>query len=177
MAYDKTRLRMEMAVRLELSNLGLTDTDIAAQIGIEPNSFAQMKAKPEYKALRISMVTGTLNAMDMEIAERKEELALKLKHAVPVALETLIHHAMNRVANPKLSLDAAGEILDREGTFVKASRFAGAEDRNKNNFDSVSTPREDAVADELADALNTVRHNNGTPNNLEAMKPVSEQKQ
>lgn len=183
MGYDKTRFRMEQAVRLELANLGLTDAEIAEHIGLTPNGYAQMKMRPEFKKIRTSMVTGALSDLDMELAENKTQLSERLRDSVPIALETLIFHALNRVGNPEVSRKAANDILDREGTFIKASRFAGVEDQARANkmepITGTSVSKEDKVADELSAALNAARviHKEQLDKDLEDMRPASEHKQ
>lgn len=172
MGYDKTRVRMEQAIRLELTNLGLTDAEIAEHIGLTPNGYAQMKLRPEYKKLRTTFVTGALSDLDIDLAESRKDLKHMLKAAVPVALQTLVAAALDRSANPKLALQASAEILDREGTFVKSSRIIATEDEDEHA--SKISGRDDAIANDLIKSLEDSKLRVGP---LEKAKNVTEKVQ
>lgn len=120
--HSKTFDRMRIAIRLQLRNLGLTNNEIAAHIGISPTAFSILQKTSHYKILKNQYLTGILSDLDSDI-EASLKLGQKtLNQAVPKALENLYALAC-QTADPKLQLQASTEILDRHGRFAKVSRI------------------------------------------------------
>lgn len=115
----KTRIRMERSARLE--SLGYSDADISLMIGLSLSGLAQMKMTDEYKQVRLQISSGVLAEMDATIGEETEEMRNRLRNQVPVALQA-IADLVSQKSDSKLRLQAATEILDRDGRFMKASR-------------------------------------------------------
>ena len=158
----KTRLRIEMAIRLEMSNLGLTDSQIAQHIGIKPMSYARIKKLPVYIQLRSQFTTGFLSAADQDIYDSYKINREKLEMAVPTALENLYRLAAQK-NDQKIALAASCEILDRHGKFAKVSR-TGAPTQEQGG---AASSDDNEVAKELLSALqdiknNTINRNTGT---------------
>lgn len=150
---DKTRTRIEIAIRLEMQNLGLTDSEIANQIGIKPMSFARLKKTPVYQQLRTQFRTGILANVDAGIYSDYNKNRDRLDRAVPMALEKLIQLATKPTADDKTQLAAATEILDRHGRFAKVSR-TGAPTAEQGG---AAKEEDNKVANELISALNQAK--------------------
>jgi hypothetical protein len=115
----KTRMRWERAARMEA--VGCSDADIALAIGISLPGLATLKQSDEYRQIRLQISTGILSEIDSDIADATGELRDRLKEQVPVALQAIADLVAQRT-DPKLRLQAAESILDRDGRFMKASR-------------------------------------------------------
>lgn len=115
----KTRMRWERAARME--SLGCSDADIALAIGISLPGLATLKQSDEYRQIRLQISTGILTDIDDGIADETQNLRDRLKEQVPVALQAIADLVAQKV-DPKLRLQAAETILDRDGRFMKASR-------------------------------------------------------
>lgn len=115
----KTRQRWERAARME--SLGCSDADIALAIGISLPGLATLKQSDEYKKLRLQIATGILSDMDEAIGEETEEMRLRLRAQVPVAMQAIADLVSQKI-DSKIRFQAAESILDRDGRFMKASR-------------------------------------------------------
>lgn len=112
-------MRWERAARMEA--LGVSDADIALAIGVSPAGLATLKQSQEYRQIRLQISTGILSDIDDGIADETQELRNRLKEQVPVAMQA-IADLVQQKTDPKLRLQAAESILDRDGRFMKASR-------------------------------------------------------
>ena len=147
----KALMRMEAAIRMEFTNLGLTDAQIAFNIGLTPSGYAQMKLRPEYKRLRDQITTGVVGFLDQEMYGDIKFQRQYIRRLVPVALEGLAQAALQR-NNAKLRLDACREILDRDGNFAKVSRIGlPSEDQG-----GVASAKDNEIAAALVGALRSV---------------------
>lgn len=115
----KTRMRWERAARME--SLGCSDADIALAIGVSLPGLATLKQSKEYQQLRLQISTGILTEIDENIADETQDLRDRLKEQVPIAMQAIADLVSQKV-DPKLRLQAAESILDRDGRFMKASR-------------------------------------------------------
>ena len=115
----KRALRIEKAARLEVVG-GLSHEQIANQIGLTQSGLAQLKRTKAYQAKMLELATGVLSSYDEHIRQDIQNAHEELKTMVPMALMTLRSAVLSK--NEKIRLDAAREILDREGTLSKVSR-------------------------------------------------------
>lgn len=120
--HTKSKLRMEMAMRIQMANPHYTDAQIAEAIGITPAGYAVMKQNPEYKKLLHEFKTGIFSPVDGTLADRMLNASEKIASLVPTALETLANAATQRM-DKKLAVAASCEILDRSGYTSKVSRI------------------------------------------------------
>jgi len=141
-----------------MQNLGLTDSEIAAQVGIKPLSFARLKRTPFYQQLRTQFRTGILAEVDKNIYNDYNKNRDRLERAVPMALEKLVALASKPTADDKVQLAAATEILDRHGRFAKVSR-TGAPTPEQGG---AAKEDDNAIANELIAALKTQKEQNNT---------------
>ena len=112
-------MRWERAARME--SMGFSDNEIALAIGISLAGLATMKQSDEYKKVRLQIASRVLSDLDEDIADDTVELRNRLKAQVPMALQAMAD-ALTQNVDPKLRLQAAAEVLDRDGRMMKASR-------------------------------------------------------
>lgn len=147
---ERTRFRMELALRLEAQNLGLTDSQIAQHIGMSMASYLRLRKLPLYHQLRSQFQTGILSKADENIYDKYDLNRMRLETAVPMALEGLVNLA-TQSTDKKLKLEAIKEVLDRHGRFAKVSRVGNVMPEQGRGVDP--SKAEDIVATELAGAL------------------------
>lgn len=121
MAYDRPRWRKETAVRLAIMYPAMSDTEIAAQIGLTPSGLATMKASIEYKQLFAQYTTKVLSDYDAELADDQKALRERHKMKLPEALST-IYDLMNS-RDERIKLAAAKDVIARDGNFAEVSRI------------------------------------------------------
>lgn len=125
--YFRRHLRMEKVARLEASGM-FTNNQIAEMIGVSLPTLHQIKAQPEYLNKRAELAAGVVNDLHMDLRVNEESLRNEIVDMLPGALSVIrnvITKATRATATPqdlKLGMDAAKEVLDREGTFAKVSR-------------------------------------------------------
>lgn len=115
----KTRMRWERAARME--SMGFSDNEISLAIGITPAGLHMMKRTTEYQQIRLQIASRVLSELDEDIADDTVELRSRLRQQVPLALQAMAD-ALTQNVDPKLRLEAAAEVLDRDGRMMKASR-------------------------------------------------------
>ena len=120
--HPKTRLKIEMACRLEIMNLGLQDSEIARQVGMSQTSYSILKKTKLYQVIRTQFLSGVLSEADREVAVSLEYQREKLAAAVPIALENLVQLAAQKL-DKNLQFKASTEILDRHGYHAKVTRI------------------------------------------------------
>lgn len=125
--YFRRHLRMEHAARLEASGQ-FTNNEIARLLDINIGTLHQIKAQPEYLQKRAELTTGVVCDLDSGLRQDAENLRREIQDMLPSALRTL-RNAVQRgavnnapVQDIKIGMDAAKEIMDREGTFSKVSK-------------------------------------------------------
>lgn len=119
--HDKTILKIMIAIRVELQNLGLTDAQIAEHIGISYPSYIRLKNLKLYRRVRTQYMTGIVAPLDTEIQNTYSFQRKILESGVPTALENLVALAAQKV-DKKLQFEASKELLDRHGMHAKVSR-------------------------------------------------------
>ena len=119
--HEKTLIKIMIACRLELANLGLTAPSIARHLGISLPSFVRLKSLKEYQQMQSQLLTGILSPLDINLQTSYQFQRKILDSAVPSALENLVAIAAQKV-DKKLQFEASKEILDRHGMHAKVSR-------------------------------------------------------
>jgi hypothetical protein len=106
-----------------LTSKGVFNNDqIAAFIGIHPQTLVYLKQTPEFQARMLSLATGIIEQHDISIREDEEYQAQELKSMVPMAIQKLKELVLS--SNQHIALRASADVLDREGTHAKVSRSA-----------------------------------------------------
>jgi hypothetical protein len=120
--HAKTIDRCRIAIRLEIRNMGITDSDIADHIGLKPARYAMLKRTKIYQTLRRQALTGITSSLEQDISENYDINRERLNSGVPVALEGLLALAAQN-DDKSIKLKAATEILDRHGYYAKVTRI------------------------------------------------------
>ena len=145
--HHRTIVRIKMACRLEMLNLGMQDRQIATAIGMSITSYSLLKKTKLFQALHTQFMTNILSSADSEIVDSFQLQRQVLAQAVPVALENLYHLAAQKV-DKSLQFKASLEILDRHGAHAKVTRV-GAPTPEQN----VGSPKDMDIANELVKQL------------------------
>jgi len=146
----KRRVRMLRAARLEAALY--KDPEIAAFLNLSLAGLAQMKADPEYAAIRMQVLTGVVSDAEKELIRDTEYKHELLRDLVPAALRNLFDLANSQ--NESIKLKATAEILDREGTMAKVSRIGLATADQGGIGNSI----DDETAANLVTALNNLKN-------------------
>lgn len=146
--HQKTLTKAEIAVRIEMLNLGYTDAMIAMHIGMTAGAYAMLKRTTAYKQIYSKHATGIVNNLSEDVETLYRQNRQILESSVPIALQNLAHLASQKL-DKKLQLEASKEILDRHGKFGKVSRM-GLATAEQGGF---ADPKDNAVAQELFDNL------------------------
>lgn len=145
--HEKTIDKMQIAARIEMANLGMTDDAIAMHLGVRVAVFRRLKKVKMYQQIKSQLLTGILAPLDEDLNNNYNVNKRRLASAVPMALENLMALASQKV-DKALQLKASQDLLDREGSFAKVSRQnVTVVDKNQ-----ASTPEDDAVAAEILHA-------------------------
>jgi len=118
---------MEQLARLECTG-HYSNIELANFFGVCTQTIVLMKARPEYQRIRASFVTGILDTVAEDSRNLIENQLAELKEMVPASLFTLRNTLVrgNRDSasahERRLALDAAREVMDRDGTFAKISK-------------------------------------------------------
>lgn len=138
-------LRIEKAALLTTKGI-FSNEQIAAHIGIHPQTLVYIKQTPEFKARMIALQTGIIEQHDVDIREDEDYQRQELKSMVPLALMKLRELAMS--TNQHIAYKASQDILDREGTHAKVSRTAidVKEDINLSVVNQVANSIKDILA-------------------------------
>lgn len=146
--HEKTILKAEIAVRLEMLNLGYSDGQIALHIGMTLGAFKMLRKTDIYKRIFSQYVTGVITPLDEKVRDNYQIGRKILQDAVPIALQNLVMNAAQKV-DKKLQMEASKELLDREGSFSKVSRV-GLPTKDQGGF---AAPEDNTVANDLMNAL------------------------
>lgn len=145
---EKTLRRIQLAARIELQNLGLTDDQIAEHVGIKASSFQRIKRLPLYRQIKNELFTGVLSAASEEVAKNYTYQRRIMDDAVPEAIQSLVELATQR-KDRRIQLQAISELLDRQGKHIKVSRTAV----QVVGPSAVANAEDNEIAQELAKAL------------------------
>lgn len=152
--HEKTIDKMQIAARLELMNLGMTDDAVAMHLGVRVAVFRRLKKVKIYQQIKSQLMHNIIAPMDEEINNNYRINKKRLASGVPIALENLLALASQKV-DKALQLKASQDLLDREGSFAKVSRQnVTVVDKNQ-----ASTPEDDAVAAEILHAARSSNNN------------------
>jgi len=125
--YFRRHLRMEQAARLEASGQ-FSNNEIANILGVQLPTLHQMKAQPEYLIKRAELATGVIVDLQEGLRADADNLRREIQDMLPSALRTLRNAVQRGAVNNapindiKVGMEAAKEIMDREGTFSKVSK-------------------------------------------------------
>lgn len=150
-SHEKTILKAELAVRLEMLNLGYNDSQIALHIGMKVGAFQMLKKTDVYQRIRSSYISGVILPMDEAVRDNYKIGRKLLSDHMPLALQNLAMAAAQNI-DKKLKMEASKEILDREGSFAKVSRV-GIPSKDQGGF---ADSKDNETAAELLKSLNTV---------------------
>jgi hypothetical protein len=117
----KRIMRIEKAALLTSKGVFSND-QIAAFIGINPQTLVLLKQTPEFQARMLSLATGIIEQHDLDVREDLEFQKEELRSMVPVALQRMKELMLS--SNQHISYRAAQDILDRQGDHAKVSRSA-----------------------------------------------------
>lgn len=123
----RSYIRMEQLARLEATGM-YSNLQLAEFFDVNPQTIVVMKARPEYARLRATFITGILDTVAEESRLQVENQLAELKEMVPTSLLTLRSTLVrgNRVdashSERRMALDAAKEVLNREGSFAAVSK-------------------------------------------------------
>lgn len=121
-SFKKTR-RLENIVRME--NAGLPERAIATMLVISVPRLRSIKKSPEYLAVRLQLTHGIILDNDQQLAQIKEQRREMLTQLLPPALQAvaaILTSTPTNVAEKKLQVSVAQDLMDREGMFAKISR-------------------------------------------------------
>lgn len=164
----KTRVRMEKAIRLEAC--GLADTEIASHIGISVGGLAFMKRRPEYQILVRQIATGVISSLDEAIVDDQAYIKQRVQEMVPTALKAL-HDAVLNPMEPRLRLEAAKQILDRDGRLAQVSRI-GLPTQEQGGFAASQSDIDAADAIASIFGVHKKEENNTPTNTTEAVSSL-----
>lgn len=115
----KRAMKIEKIVRL--TNEGFKDDAIALMMGITITYVSMLRRTPEYLAIDAQVRTGVIARYDRHLLETIDAQQEELKEMLPESLNVLRTILFDR-SNPRLRLEAAKEIMDREGSLAKVSK-------------------------------------------------------
>jgi hypothetical protein len=120
---------IERLVRIDLGffNVGLSVPlpDIARMVNRAPRAIEAARRTPDYLRIRTEIQTGINLGNTESIAETAEYRKANFRNMLPDALRVVadtILQKPNNLAERKLQLSAALDLLDREGSFAKISK-------------------------------------------------------
>lgn len=159
----RTEVMLEKLVRFNLAkaNSGniITDADLARIFGRSQRHLAVIRRKTSYLAKRMEIMTGvSLNSegdVELTIARQRQYLKDMMPTAMRILADNLCVKA-NSLAERKLQVELAKEVLDRDGSFPKISR---TDSHLKIEHDFSST---DGVSKDLLEAMGGSAQNTNT---------------
>lgn len=119
----KKQRRHELIARME--NAALPEPQIAALLSISVPRLRSIKQHPDYLKARMKVTLGLIVDQEASLAQIREQRKEFLIQNLPAALQVIANAVSTPaigLAERKLQLFAAQDLLDREGTFAKISR-------------------------------------------------------
>jgi hypothetical protein len=137
--------RIEKAAILTSRGI-FSNEQVAAFIGIHPQTLIYLKQTPEFKARMISLQTGIIEQHSEAVRLDEEFQSQQLREMVPIGIQKLKELMLH--GNPNVALKATQDLLDREGTHAKISRTAidVKEQVNLNILDAVAQSIQNVLA-------------------------------
>lgn len=148
---QRRHMKMEHIARLELA--GYNDTSISVALNVSRSWISVLRSTPEFIAIRIALASGILQSQTNDLEEDVKAAYEELRATVPAAFNVLKNALYNPDRSPlaqRLRMEAAKEVLDREGSLAKISK---TEIKTKATLDFSSN---DALATDLLSALQQV---------------------
>jgi pyridoxine 5'-phosphate synthase PdxJ len=153
----RRHLLIEKIVKLTIA--GLDDTQIAFALGITKVYVSMNRRTPEYLAIWAEEKTGVTSRLNADIRSTEEYLREELQEMTPAAMLAL-REAVSDKSNPRLRIEAAKQILDREGTLVPVSKTSVT-----TKFELDLTKHDKEIPDLLA-ALSTIAQSQNSETEL-----------
>lgn len=140
-------LRMEMVARME-AKLIYSAQQIADMLDLTIGGLNTLKMDPEFAQVKARVMDKVITTLDEDLATDLKGMKSRIRTMVPVALDILFEHLTG--TNPRISMDAAKTILDRDGRLVPVSKTTVVAETAEGH--SV-TGTDDMVASELSAAM------------------------
>lgn len=125
----RRQLKIEKIARYTVQ--GYSDAEIAVVMGITIQYVSMLRRTPEFMSITTALSTGVISDLDaitkQDLETKQEELRALLPDAMLALRDTLYDKS-----NPRLRLEAAKQIMDREGTLAVVSK---TEIKKKIEFD------------------------------------------
>jgi hypothetical protein len=140
----RRHLKIERIVRLTAA--GYPDDMIALAMGITKVYVSMLRRTPEFLAVKQEVETGVISDYNRNLREDIDACGEELRSMLPEALLAVRDTLLDK-SNPRLRLDAAKTIMDREGSLAAVSK---SEVKTKVTYDF---DQHDAIATDLLAAL------------------------
>src|SRR5271155_4082108 len=125
----RRQLKIEKIARYTVQ--GYSDDEIALVMGITKVYVSMLRRTPEFLSICTSLTTGVISDLDaltkQDLETKQDDLRALLPDAM-LALRDILYDK----SNPRLRLEAAKQIMDREGTLAIVSK---SEIKKKVEFD------------------------------------------
>ncbi len=154
----KRRLKIERIARLTAA--GYTDEEIGCALEITKVYVSMLRRTPEYIAILTEVNTGVISDLDSSLRKEILNVRAELLEMVPGAILAL-RDALYDKTNPRMRLEAAKEILDREGSIVKVSKSEVKVERE------TDFSKHDVIADDILAALRSTAQDVVTDSGVE----------
>ena len=115
--------RLEMIVRME--NAGIPERALASMLMISVPRLRYIKKSADYLSTRLRITHGLVLDADATLGQIKEQRREYLKQFLPPAMQIIanvLQTAPSGLAEKKLQVAVAQDIMDREGSFAKITR-------------------------------------------------------
>jgi hypothetical protein len=131
-----------------MENAAMSEHQIATMLLISIPRLRTIKKSPDYLKARMKITFGLIIDQDSSLAAVKAQRREMLTAMLPAALQ-IIANAVSRpavgIAQEKLQISVAQDLLDREGTFAKVSR-AEIKPVSSFSFESVDESSDSVIA-------------------------------
>ena len=146
--------RLEKLVRLDIaiatSGNYVSDSDIGIMLNRSASMVKRMRSKVEYLRFRTAIMTGVALETEQSAKQMMDYRRAHFKEMLPDALR-IIADELTRpavgLADRKLKVELARDVIDREGSFPKISR-TDVHAKVEHNYDSI-----DSVSNELRSVM------------------------
>lgn len=152
----KTIMRIERAVQMEAK--GYPDDQIAKHIGLSKAGLITLKRNPLYQQVRVRTQSFVVGELEQDLGENIDYCRNKLNSMLPKALQVLEKALEN--PDPKVALNAADSVFDRNGRLAKISRIGLPTEEQGGIGPRLDT----SVADALVDAIKGLNSGNSSTN-------------
>ena len=149
---DMARLERLCRIDIAIATAGIPvpDSDIALMLGRSEYLIRRMRKKVEYLRFRTAIQTGVALETEVSAAEMVEYHKTRFRDMLPDALRVIADELTKpaaTIAERKLKVELARDVIDREGSFPKISR-TDVHAKIDHNYDAI-----DSVSSELRAAM------------------------